>query len=117
MVTKLFESVLRADTCPVVLCDMAHTVVYMNPAAVKEYGELTGTSILNCHNAQSNAKIKEVVAWFGQSPQHNRVHTVYNPKKNKDVYMVALRDSEGVLLGYYEKHEFRAKDETPFYEL
>lgn len=28
-------------------------------------------------------------------------------KENKDVYMVALHDDTGVLIGYYEKHEYR----------
>ena len=28
-------------------------------------------------------------------------------KENKDVYMVALRDDSGALIGYYEKHEYR----------
>ena len=29
--------------------------------------------------------------------------------------MIALRDRDGSLLGYYEKHEYRIKDESPFY--
>ena len=35
-----------------------------------------------------------------------------------DVYkrqMVALRDEDGALIGYYEKHEYRARDEEPYY--
>ena len=31
--------------------------------------------------------------------------------------MIALRDDNGELIGYYEKHEYRTKDETPFYEM
>lgn len=30
--------------------------------------------------------------------------------------MVALRNDDGTLIGYYEKHEYRNKDETPFYQ-
>lgn len=29
--------------------------------------------------------------------------------------MVALRDEDGTLIGYYEKHEYRARDEEPYY--
>ena len=29
--------------------------------------------------------------------------------------MVALRDEDGMLIGYYEKHEFRTRDEEPYY--
>ena len=43
-----------------------------------------------------------------------RIHTFYNEKQAKDVYMVALRDEDGALIGY-EKHEYRARDEEPHY--
>ncbi len=31
--------------------------------------------------------------------------------------MIALRNKDGDLIGYYEKHEFRAKDDSPFYAI
>ena len=31
----------------------------------------------------------------------------HDDKENKDVYMIALRNEEGNLIGYYEKHEYR----------
>ena len=55
--------------------------------------------------------------WFKKSKSNNKVHTFYNEKENKDVYMVALRDAEGELIGYYEKHEYRNVDGTPLYEM
>ena len=51
-------------------------------------------------------------SWFADSKEHNMIHTFYNEKQNKDVYMVALRDEDGELLGYYEKHEFRTVSYT-----
>ena len=36
--------------------------------------------------------------------------------KNKDVYMVALRE-EGRLIGYYEKHEYRNAETMKQYDL
>ena len=36
--------------------------------------------------------------------------------RNKDVYMVALRD-EGELIGYYEKHEYRNAETMKPYDL
>jgi hypothetical protein len=52
-------------------------------------------------------QIGKVVAWFAESTDHNRIYTFRNEKENKDVYMVALRDEDGTLIGYYEKHEYR----------
>lgn len=53
--------------------------------------------------------------WFRSKTTNNCVHTYYNEKENKDVYMIALRDQEGHLIGYYEKHEYRNRDMTPLY--
>ena len=37
MDNNYFKSVIDADEAPVVICDLSHTVVYMNPTAVKRY--------------------------------------------------------------------------------
>ncbi len=107
---------------PVVICDNSHIVIYMNPAAVEHYSSEGGKSILglcifDCHNPQSNDKIRKVFDWFAKDKKNNIIHTFYNPRTNKDVYMVALRDENGDLIGYYEKHVIRTKDESSFYNL
>ena len=53
-----FKSVLEQDRSPVVLCDLKHTIVYMNPAAAKRYAKqggeaLQGRSLLGCHTPTS----------------------------------------------------------------
>lgn len=67
-------------------------------------------SLKDCHNANSNELIDKVLAWFKESQSNNIMYTYYNEKENKDVYMVALRDGEKNLIGYYEKHEYRNKE-------
>ena len=114
---EIFESVLNADECPIVICDLEHTVIYMNPASTAYYGQLIGSSILECHNSKSNELIIKAVDWFKLSSNNNKVHTFYNEKQNKDVYMIALRNQNGELIGYYEKHEYRTRDVEPFYAL
>ena len=107
-----FKSVLDQDRASIVLCGLDHTILYMNPAAIRSYAKhggtaLVGRSLANCHNAHSNEMIQTVVDWFAASPEHNLIYTYHNEKQNKDVYMVALRDEDGTLIGYYEKHEYR----------
>lgn len=119
--SPFFKSIIDQDDAPVVVCDTMHIVVYMNPAAIEHYSERGGTGIIglhifDCHSGKSNEMIRKVVDWFAASKDHNKVHTFYNSTENKDVYMVALRDDQGELIGYYEKHEFRSKDETGFYQ-
>ena len=110
-----FKSIVEQDPCAVVLCDLDHKIIYMNPSAIDRYAKrggraLLGKSLLDCHNRDSAEKINNVLAWFAASEQHNRLFTYHNPKENIDVYMVALRDDVGALIGYYEKHEYRNSD-------
>ncbi len=114
---EYFESIVSGDNCSVVICDVKHIIIYMNTSAITAYGNLVGTSILNCHNEKSNEMIIRVVECFKKSKDNNRVHTFYDEKHSKDIYMIALRTAEGDLIGYYEKHEPRAKDTSPFYEI
>lgn len=114
---KLFKSVLETDRSAIVICDTNHTIVYMNKVAVKRYHkDLTGSSLLDCHNAKSNEIILKIVDWFKKSTENNMIYTYKNTKENKDVYMVALRDDEGNLIGYYEKHEYRNPETAEAYD-
>ena len=93
----------------------------MNPMAIQRYEKwggqaLVGKSLLDCHGAQSVERIKKVLVWFSESKENNRIYTFYNEKENKDVYMVALRDDDGNLIGYYEKHEYRDKETARLYD-
>ena len=111
MLDLLFKSIIDQDNAAIVVCDMNSAIVYMNPSAVNRYHrDLTGQNLKDCHNAKSNEMIEKVLAWFGQSKDNNIIFTYYNEKENKDVYMVALRDNEKNLIGYYEKHEYRNRE-------
>lgn len=116
-----FKSVLDQDRAPVVLCGLDHTILYMNPAAGARYAKqggmaLVGRSIFDCHPPKANETIRRVVDWFAQSKAHDLMYTYRNDKENKDVYMVALRDGDGTLIGYYEKHEYRDREAMGLYE-
>ena len=57
-----------------------------------------------------------MVEWFQADRTHDLIYTSRNDKENKDVYMVALRDGDGNLIGYYEKHEYRDRETMGLYE-
>lgn len=119
---KVYKSVLEADRAAIVICDLEHTIIYMNAVAVRRYekwggAELLGKSLLDCHNEHSREMIIKVVNWFKASPENNLVYTFHNQKENKDVYMVALRDDTGNLIGYYEKHEYRNSETMKLYDM
>ena len=119
---EIFKSVLNADRAAVVICDLEHTIIYMNPVAVARYEKwggkaLLGKSLLDCHNEKSREMINKVLDWFKKSTDNNLVYTFYNQNENKDVYMVALRNDSGDLIGYYEKPEYRNRETMKMYDI
>lgn len=76
-----------------------------------------GGKLLECHNAHSAQVIKNILDWFRERTDNNRVYTFYSERENKDVYMIALRDTMGELIGYYEKHEYRNRETGRMYEI
>ena len=118
--SQYFKSLIDIDDTAIIICDINHTIIYMNRFATEIYKKknmsLIGSNLLNCHNDESKEKIIKVIEWFNKDINNNIIHTFYNEKQNKDVYMIALRDDNGNLIGYYEKHEYRNRDLTPFYD-
>lgn len=117
-----FKSVLDEDRSPVVICDLNHTILYMNKTAIDRYAkrggaELIGQNLLDCHSPESRGLIKKAIAWFQAGKDHTVVYEFRCEKENKDVYMVALRDESGKLIGYYEKHESRNPETMPRYNM
>lgn len=118
---QYFKSVMDEDKAPVVICDLSHSIIYMNPAACKCYerfggGKLLGGNLMECHNPKSREMILKILEWFDESKSNNRIYTYRNDKENKDVYMIALRDEQGELIGYYEKHEYRKAETGKLYD-
>lgn len=115
-----FKSIIDQDHASVVICNLQHEIIYMNPAAIanyKNYGgaSLLGKSLMNCHNEQSKKRIEEILDWFSKDTANNIIFTSYNEKKNYDVYVVALRNENKELIGYYEKHEYRTLETSAPY--
>ena len=68
-----FKSIIDQDREAVVICDLDHTILYMNPAAVvdyKKYGgaSLLGKSLLACHTPHSVEAIRKVSSGSRRMP-------------------------------------------------
>jgi len=103
----LLAQVLDSFTDPVLVADTGHTVVYMNSAAAAHYSEgeaLMGTSLLDCHNEQSQKEMIEVLAAL-RAGEEERL--IFEGEK-KRIYMRAVRDEAGEVVAYYERHEAQA---------
>jgi hypothetical protein len=103
----MYKEILNTVVVPIVFCDLNHVIVYMNAAAIEKYkkrggSELIGKSIFDCHMESSNVVIREVFAkmLLGLDEQKTR------DGETKKIFMCAVRDEQGVLIGYYERYEY-----------
>jgi PAS domain-containing protein len=90
---------------PFVFCDLEHVIRYWNVAAQAHYagrGTGIGHSVLDCHNADSCAQILEISTRFAAEPELDEVLITDNDRHR--IWMRAVRDGEGTLLGYYERY-------------
>ncbi len=100
----LERAILDSLRDPVLVADLEHTIVFMNRAAVEHYSKgegLLGSNLVDCHNESSVAMIHEVLDAF-RAGEDERLIT--DGKKTR-VFMRAVRDRDGRLLGYYERYE------------
>ena len=91
---------------PLMYVDTDHVIRYMNKAAIAHYrggATLLGSSVLDCHTEQQQAALLEIVEAM-QSGEEERL-TIED--ESRRIYMRAVRDGEGRLLGYYERYEPR----------
>lgn len=85
---EVYKSVLEADKAAVVICDLDHKIIYMNPASICRYEkwggkDLMGKSLLDCHNEKSREMIIKVLEWFKASKDNNIVYTSHNSTMGK----------------------------------
>ena len=100
----LHRRLLDALKNPLLFVDTGHVIRYLNRSALEHYdkgAELIGTSIFDCHNAESNAVIREVFAAL-ENGEEERLIT---DSEKYRIYMRAVRDESGKLIGYYERYE------------
>ncbi|HUU95145.1 MAG TPA: PAS domain-containing protein [Phycisphaerae bacterium] len=97
---------------PVLFADTQHVIRYMNKAAIAHFDDgaaLLDRSLLDCHNQNSRRKIIEISAAMQASEDERLI----NEDDKQRIYMRAVRDADGKLLGYYERYEPFAKPPPP----
>ena len=114
---QVFKSVLEADRAAVVICDLDHRIIYMNPAAIGRYvkwgGEaLLGKSLLDCHNEKSREMIHKVVGWF-QASKESEIPALVSPREAPAGYRtVTLLNADGTIAGW-GANDYNLSDYNP----
>jgi hypothetical protein len=97
-------SLLDSLKTPYLFTDTGHTIRYMNSAALANYSkgaDLPETSLLECHNAES----QKIILKIFEEMKAGLEERIITDNEKYRIYMRAVRDSGGRLLGYYERYE------------
>jgi len=101
---RFLRDLLDSFKNSVVFVDTGHVIRYMNRAAVAQHDEgeaLIGRSVFACHNEATIKKIHEVY----EALQAGETERLITDDEKHRIYMRAVRDGQGRLLGYYERYE------------
>lgn len=106
MHNDVLQALLDSLMEPIVFADRNHVIIYMNTAGCMQHARrggaaLVGTSLLACHNETSGQIIREICSRMEQGLDEECISC----RKNRRIYMRAVRDSTGEFVGYYERYE------------
>lgn len=97
-------AILDAVDEPILVADTDHVIRTMNKAAIAFYdggAALLGTSLLDCHNEQSQRMILEIL----EAMEEGENERIFSDDGEQRIAMRAVRDADGRLLGYFERYD------------
>ena len=100
---ELMASILDSLKDPVLFIDTDHVMQYMNKAAIAHFEEgerLLGRSVMECHNERSRKIILETLPMLEAGAEERLISDTAEQR----IYMRAVRDPDGAVLGYYERY-------------
>ena len=103
MDSRILSLLLDSWSKPVVFVDTAHHIQYMNAPARRHYskwGNVIGESIFDCHNSAS----RQIIEAAYQELVNGRSEVLIVDSHKHRVYMRAVRDEDGSVVGYYERY-------------
>jgi transcriptional regulator with PAS, ATPase and Fis domain len=96
--TETLEDLLRGLKGEIVISDENINIIYMNDAAIQNHEErggvdLLGKSLLDCHNADSQRKIREMYEAFADGDLRTRqIRVVRGDIARRSIMMPIMRD-------------------------
>jgi transcriptional regulator with PAS, ATPase and Fis domain len=96
--TETLEDLLRGLKGEIVISDENIDIIYMNDATIQNHekrggAKLIGQSLLDCHNAESQRKIKEMYAAFANGDLRARqIRAVRGDLARRSIMMPIMQD-------------------------
>lgn len=102
---EVLKAILDSYVYEIVFVDRTHTVRWMNRTALRRYpGRVQiGDSLFNCHNESTKPKIEEFLRRADAG--EDEMFEVLNSKTGEREFFVPVRNDEGHVIGYFERHE------------
>ena len=101
---SVMAAILDSLKDPILFADTEHVTRYMNKAAIAHYeqgDDLIGRSLLDCHNERSQQMMIEILAEMHEGLEERLI----TDNEKYRIFMRAVRDTDGQVLGYYERYE------------
>lgn len=111
--SKLLKHIVDSINHQIVFVDTNHVIRYLNKSAEEEYygrrklKTLIGRPLFSCHPPYAIPTIEN--AFEKLKNGENEVYLYFDKKKENDLYLVAVRDENEKLIGYYERFEKKNK--------
>ena len=118
--TDFFKGIVDSEEGPIVICNMDYRIIYLNPAAMDYYKSghtMQGKLLESFMNEELMSMVRMSVEWFKEGRDNNRVFAFHDNKKNLDMYILAIRNSSGDLIGFYGREESRTPDQSRPFDL
>lgn len=110
---EVLLGILDAYAYEIVFVDRKHIVRYMNKTAKQHYGDRVkiGNSLFACHNENSKRMIEDFLVRADNGEEE--MYQLLNGKTGEREFFVPVRNKEGKVIGYFERHEVAWSSEHP----
>ncbi|MBR4626574.1 MAG: PAS domain-containing protein [Ruminococcus sp.] len=117
-----FNAILENAERPLVLCDTDFRVIFLNRIASelyeKKHGKkLLGNSVRTLMSEDGLSRLDAAIEWFKESPDNQKVFVCHSESNNSDVYIKAVRDDNGKVIGFYNYLDYRNPETGKVYDL
>ncbi|MBR5682177.1 MAG: hypothetical protein IKW96_02675 [Ruminococcus sp.] len=115
-----FKGIIDSEEGPIVLCNLDYRVIYENPSAERYYAPtspITGKLLSTLMDEEMMSKVVMSVEWFKEDRKNNKVFAFHDKKNNMDMYILAIRNTNGELIGFYGRREDRTPDQGKEFDL
>jgi len=117
---EFFKGVIDSEDGPIVICNLDYRIVYVNVAADRYYAKangLTSKLLASLMDEETMSKVVMSVEWFKEDKDNNKVFALHDNCNNMDMYILAIRNAAGELIGFYGRREDRNPDSGKEFDL